>query len=83
MMLQQRNRASLPDRPMRAFFVVVPAPILHFFLRVRKVHEPMRIQTLRTEAAVEGLDEGIVGRLSRAREVKRDTMLVGPQIQIA
>ena len=34
--IEQRNRGLLPYRPMRAFFVVVPTPILHFFPGVRK-----------------------------------------------
>src|ERR1044071_6563508 len=82
-LVEQRYRGLLPDRPMRALFVVVPAPILHLFPRVRKVHEPVRVQTLGAEPTVECFDEGVVGRFAGPREVECDTVLVGPQIQVA
>ena len=34
--IEQRNRGLLPYRPMGTFFVVVPTPILHLFLGIRK-----------------------------------------------
>ena len=34
--IEQRNRGLLPYRPMGTFFVVVPSPILHLFLGIRK-----------------------------------------------
>jgi hypothetical protein len=64
--IEQRYRALLPDRPMGPFFVIVSAPILHLFLRVGKAQEPVGVQALRTEAAIESLDEGVVGRLPPA-----------------
>ena len=39
--VQQRNRGSLPDRPVRAFLIVVLAPILQLFLRICKTQEPV------------------------------------------
>ena len=57
-MVQQRNRGSLPDRPVRAFLIVVLAPILQLFLRICKTQEPVSVQTFRAEAAVERFDEG-------------------------
>ena len=48
MVIQQRNRRLLADRPVGAFFIVVLAPILYFFLGVRKGQEPMGVQTLRS-----------------------------------
>ncbi len=51
----------MPDRPMRAHLVVVSAPILHLFRRVGKRQEPVGVQALRPEAAVEGFDVGVVG----------------------
>ena len=67
-MVQQHNRRLLADRPMWAFFVVVLAPILQFFLGVCKAHEPMSIQTFRSEAAVKCLDEA---RYPLERKVQR------------
>ena len=51
---------------MGAFFIVVLAPILQFFPSVRKAHEPMRAQTFRPKAAVERLNEGVIGGLAWA-----------------
>ena len=43
----------------------------------------MRIQTFSAEPTIERLDEGIVGRLPRPREVECHAALIRPQIQIA
>lgn len=59
-------------RAMWAHLVVVSAPILQLFGRIRKRQEPVRVQAFCPEAAVEGFDEGIVRWLSRSREVERD-----------
>src|ERR1700722_7631089 len=68
---------------MRAFLIVVPTPILQLFPGVCKAQEPMGVQTFRSEAAIEGFNECIVGRLSGPGEVERDAALVSPQIQVA
>lgn len=78
----QQNRRSVADRAMGPFFVVVSAPSLHFLLGVRKGQEPVSVEAFGPEAAVEGLDERVVGRFAGPREVQRDTALLGPQIQI-
>ena len=65
-MVLQGNRGLIPDRAMRALLVVVSAPILHFCPGVVKRQEPVRVQALRAEPTVEGLDKGVVGRLSRS-----------------
>ncbi len=67
---------------MRAFLVVVFAPILQLFLRVCKAQEPVCVQTFCSEATVERLDEGVISGLAWSGEVKRYTTLIGPQIQI-
>ncbi len=64
-MILQQNRRSVADRAMGPFFVVVSAPSLHFFLGVRKAEEPVSVEGFGPEAAVEGLDERVVGRLAR------------------
>ncbi|MET4690198.1 hypothetical protein ABIA22_006563 [Sinorhizobium fredii] len=50
---------------------------------VVKAQEPVRVQALRPELAVERLDKGIVGRLAWSREVQLDVALIGPQIEVA
>ena len=62
----QGDRDVISDRAMGSVFVVVPTPSLQFFLRVRKAHEPVRVQAFGPELAVERLDEAIVCRFSRA-----------------
>lgn len=52
-------------RAMWAHLVVVSAPILQLFCRVRKRQDPVRSGIL-PEAAVEGFDEGIVRWLPRS-----------------
>ena len=41
----------------------------------------MRVQALVPKPAVEGLDEGIVGRLSGTGEVQRHLVHIGPLIE--
>src|SRR5690606_2191233 len=68
---------------MWAHLVVVSAPILQLFGRIRKRQEPVCVQAFYPEATVKGLDIGIVSWLSRTREVERDALGVGPQIEVA
>jgi hypothetical protein len=63
--IEQHYRRLLADCPIGAFLIVVLTPILQLFLGVGKGQEPMGVQTLRSEATVEGFDEGVVGRLAR------------------
>jgi hypothetical protein len=49
---------------------------------VVKAHEPVRVQTLRAEAAVKGFDIRIIRWLPRSGEVHRYIMRIGPEIQI-
>ena len=57
----------MPDRPMWADLVVVPAPIYHLFGRIGKRQKPVDVQAFRPEATIEGLDValsvGFPGRL--------------------
>ena len=51
-------------------------------LRIRKRQEPVSVQTFSAELAVKALDERIVGWFAGTREVQRDTLGIGPQVQI-
>ena len=66
------------DRAVRTHVIIVSTPSLSFSPRLVEAEEPVRVQAPRPELAVEGLDEGIVGRLPRAAEVEHDALLVGP-----
>lgn len=48
---------------------------------IRQAQEPAGIQALGPERPVERFDEGVVGGLPRPREVERDTVEPGPQIE--
>lgn len=61
--------------------VVVSAPSLQLFSRIRKREEPAGVQALGAEAAVEGFDEGVVRGLAGAGEVQGDAVGVGPQVK--
>src|SRR5436309_1955218 len=72
---------SPPQRGVRTALVVGPPPRLDLAPRVGQRQEPVRVQALVAQAAVERLDQCVVGRLARAREVQRDTVLVGPAVE--
>src|SRR5205809_4639624 len=75
-------RRFVADRTVWANLVVVYTPSLAFSLRLVEAEEPVRVQTLGSELAVERLDEGIVRRLAWPREVERHVVHVGPQIEL-
>ena len=58
------NRGLVADCPMRSILVVVLVPIRQLFPGVGKGQKPVRVQALGAQAAVEGLDEGVVGRFA-------------------
>ena len=73
----------MADRAMGTFFVVVSAPILHLRSGIVKRQEPVSVQTLGPELAVEGFDKRIVRWLAGSAEVQSDAVRVGPQVEIA
>jgi hypothetical protein len=58
------SRGLVADCPMRSILVVVLAPILQLFAGVGKGQEPVRVQALGAQAAVEGLDKGVDAPMS-------------------
>lgn len=68
---------------MRADFIVVSTPILHFRAGVVKAHEPVSVQAFGSELAIERLKEGVVSGLSRAGEVEHHVLLIRPEIKVA
>ena len=73
----QQDRRPATNRRVRAFPLVGSTPILQLFVRTRKGQEPVRVQALRSELAVEGLDEAVIGRFSEPREVQGDIAIAG------
>ena len=79
----QRDRRLIADRPVRADLVVVSEPILHLCPRIGKRQEPVGVQALAAEPAVERLYERTVRRLARPLEVQRHVLRKGPKVEIA
>jgi hypothetical protein len=67
----------------RPFFVVVFTPSLQLFGSIRKRQEPVLVQALGAEAAIEGFDEGVIGGLAWPGEVEHDAALIGPEVHVA
>ena len=61
----QGDRDVVSDRRVRTFLVIVSTPSLQLFAGIRKGQEPMSVQSLRPELAVERFDEAVVGGLAR------------------
>ena len=55
--------------------VIVLPPHFDFALRILQRQEPVRVQTLGTEAPVERFDLGVIGRLAWMRKVELDPVL--------
>lgn len=55
----------MADGTVRPILVVVSEPSFHLFRRVGKRQEPVSVQALAAEPAVEGLDEGVVRGFAR------------------
>lgn len=62
--IHEHDRRLVADRAVRSDLVIVSTPILHFRSRIVKAHEPVGVQALGAELAVEALDESIIGRLA-------------------
>jgi hypothetical protein len=56
--IDQLDRGFVADRAVWSLLVVVSTPSLAFSPRIVEAHEPMRVQTFRSEFAIERLDEG-------------------------
>lgn len=48
-----------------------------------KVHEPVGVNTFRSELAVEALDDVVIGWLAWSKEILGNVIGISPQIEIA
>lgn len=78
-MLQGR---LLAQRAVRSYLVVVSPLSFAFGPGVAQAEEPVGVQQLSPDSAVEGLGEGVVRRLSRPAEVHDEAVLPGPEIDL-
>ena len=74
-------RRFVADGTVWSYLVVVSTPSLAFFPCLVEAHEPVGVQALGPELAVERLDEGVVGRFAWPAEVERDAFDVRPEIE--
>lgn len=81
--LAERGRGLLTEGTVGPLRIVVDPPRLDRRLRLFQGIEPMEVETLVAEAAVERLDEGIIRRLARPGELELDAVAVRPGIQRA
>jgi len=77
------NRDVVSDRAVGSVFVVVSTPVFQLFSGVGKAHEPMHVQAFRPELRIKCLDESVVRRFPRPREVQRDIVGIGPEVKVA
>ena len=75
-------RRFAADRTVWTHLIVVSTPSLAFSSCFVEAEEPVCVQTLDSELAVQKFDEGIVGRLARTTEVERHTLQEHPQIEL-
>ena len=60
--------------------IIVPPKRIDFLLRVLQRREPMHVQTVETQASIEGFDHGVVRGLAAPAEVQDHAVGVRPQI---
>jgi hypothetical protein len=80
--IRERYRRPMPDGAVWSIVVAVTAPRLQLRPGVSQGHEPVLVQALRPEAAIERFDERVVGRLAGLVEAERRALRVGPQVEI-
>ncbi len=66
---------------MGADLVVVHSPVLDLGSGVAQIDKPVLVQALVAELTIEGLDVGVIGRLSWPDEVDLDAHPIGPLVQ--
>ena len=62
---------------------MVSPPILQLPTRIFEREEPVGVEALGAQPAVERLDERVVGWLARPAEIERDVVGVSPEIEVA
>jgi len=81
--IQERYRRLISDRAIWPDLVIVSAPRLKLLPCIVQRQESMRVEAFLPEPSVEGLDERVIGGLTRPREVERDAFLISPEIKVA
>src|SRR5581483_3913582 len=74
-------RGQVPERAVRAHPVVIQSPVFNGLPRIVEGEEPVLVQALLAEFAVERFDIAVLHRTTRGDEMQRDFVLVCPLIQ--
>ena len=77
----KRRGHFVADCAVWSHLVVVSTPSLAFSPRLVEAEEPVGIEALGTELAVQALDESVVHRFAGPAEVERHAVHEGPQIE--
>jgi hypothetical protein len=66
---------------MRAFPIVLDAPVFDLAARIVERNEDVFIQAFLAQARIEALDVGVLDRLARFDELQPYPMLIGPLVE--
>lgn len=58
----------------------MPAPGFNLGFGIGQAHEPMFVQTLRSQASVKALHHGVICGISRSAEIELNAIFVGPPV---
>ena len=68
------------ESPVRTTLILFPSPGFEELSSILQIAEPVGVEALRAEGSVERFAEGVVGWLTRTREVALHFVLVDPQV---
>ncbi len=83
MPLRELCREDVPQAAVGPMFVVILPPGFQLFPCIVQTHEPVFIEALCPQSAVEGFYESIVGRIAGPREVQLHLVPIRPEVQIS
>src|SRR5579863_4418913 len=78
----KRRRHFVANTAVRSDLIVVSTPSLAFFTSFVEAHEPVGVQALGAELAVQAFDEGVVRGFAGPTEVECHVVQEGPEIEL-
>ena len=79
---ERLGRGPVSDRTVPFQLIVLHAPALDLVPGILLVQEPMLVETLLPDSAIEGLEKHVVRVLFRPGEGQHDPLDIGPQVQL-
>ena len=74
-------RGQVAEARMRAFLIVLDAPLFDLAARIGERNEDVFIQAFLAQARIEAFDVRVLNRLARFDELQPYAMLVGPLVE--